>query len=52
MPQGSSKIESGDHVVVVLRPALRPQVDHVFSRQFGTSEAADGLPIQNGSDNS
>lgn len=52
MPQGSSKIKSGDHVVVVLRPALRPQVDHVFSRQFGPSEAADDLPIQNGSDNS
>ena len=33
MPQGSSKIESGDHVVVVMRPALRGQVDRVFSRQ-------------------
>lgn len=31
MPRGSFQIETGDHVVVVLRPALRARVDRVFS---------------------
>jgi cell volume regulation protein A len=30
-PQGRSRIEVGDHVVVVLRPAVRAMVDRVFS---------------------
>lgn len=42
MPQGSSQIENGDHVVVVLRPALRAQVDRVFSCRVGSS-VADGV---------
>jgi len=31
MPKGSFRIEKGDHVVVVLRPALRDCVDRVFA---------------------
>lgn len=30
-PQGRSRIEAGDHVIVVLRPEVRPMVDHVFT---------------------
>lgn len=30
-PQGRSRLEVGDHVVVVLRPAVRAMVDRVFS---------------------
>jgi cell volume regulation protein A len=30
-PQGRSRIEVGDHVVVVLRPAVRAMVDRVFA---------------------
>jgi cell volume regulation protein A len=33
MPKGSFQIENGDHVVVVLRPALRTRIDRVFSRR-------------------
>ncbi len=33
LPKGSSKIEAGDHVIVVLRPAVRPMVDRVFARR-------------------
>jgi potassium/hydrogen antiporter len=32
-PQGKSRIEVGDHVIVVMRPHLRPMVDHVFSER-------------------
>jgi len=39
MPKGSCQIESGDHVVVVLRPALRTHVDRIFSRRIASSEA-------------
>jgi potassium/hydrogen antiporter len=31
-PQGDTKLESGDHVVVVLEPQSRPLVDQVFVR--------------------
>jgi len=31
MPKGSSRIEAEDHVVVVLRPGVRPLVDRVFA---------------------
>ena len=31
MPKGSTKIESGDHVVVIQRPAVRARVDRIFS---------------------
>lgn len=31
MPKGSSKIQPGDHVVVILRPAIRALVDRIFS---------------------
>lgn len=30
-PQGRSRIETGDHVIVVLRPEVRPMVDRVFT---------------------
>ncbi|HUG68180.1 MAG TPA: potassium/proton antiporter [Pirellulaceae bacterium] len=33
LPKGGSKIEAGDHVIVVLRPAVRPMVDRVFARR-------------------
>lgn len=33
LPKGSTRIERGDHVIVVLRPAVRPLVDRVFARQ-------------------
>lgn len=39
MPKGSSIIETGDHVVVVLRPALRAHVDQLFSCKVASSEA-------------
>jgi len=32
-PQGRTRIETGDHVVVVLRPEIRPLVDHIFARE-------------------
>lgn len=41
MPQGNFQIENGDHVVVVLRPALRAYVDRVFSCRVASSEAED-----------
>jgi cell volume regulation protein A len=31
-PRGSTEIRPGDHVFVLLRPAVRPLVEHVFSR--------------------
>jgi potassium/hydrogen antiporter len=34
-PQGDTKLESGDHVVVVLEPQSRPLVDQVFVRNSG-----------------
>ncbi len=33
VPKGASRILSGDHVVVVLRPNVRPLVDRVFARR-------------------
>ena len=38
LPKGSTRIEAGDHVIVVLRPAVRPMVDRVFARQEGVPE--------------
>jgi cell volume regulation protein A len=32
LPKGSSRIEAGDHVIVVLRPHVRSMVDRIFSR--------------------
>lgn len=32
-PQGRSRIEAGDHVIVVLRRQVRPLVDRVFARK-------------------
>jgi potassium/hydrogen antiporter len=32
LPKGSSRIEAGDHVIVVLRPHVRAMVDSIFSR--------------------
>lgn len=32
LPKGSSRIEAGDHVIVVLRPHVRAMVDKIFSR--------------------
>ena len=32
-PQGNTKIEPGDHVIVILRPNLRPLVDTVFASE-------------------
>lgn len=32
LPKGSSRIEAGDHVIVVLRPHVRAMVDRIFSR--------------------
>jgi cell volume regulation protein A len=31
-PRGSTTVHAGDHVFVLLRPSLRPIVDHVFGR--------------------
>lgn len=33
LPKGSSRIEIGDHVIVVLRPKVRPLVDRIFAGQ-------------------
>ena len=47
MPKGSSQIKNGDHIVVVLRPALRAHVDQLFSCQVASSvaEGVNGLSI-------
>jgi cell volume regulation protein A len=37
-PQGRTRIEPGDHVVVVLRPDVRPLVNHIFARETTHSE--------------
>ena len=42
-PQGNTRIQPGDHVVVVLRPGARPLVNRVFAR--GNTEPVD-LPFQ------
>lgn len=44
-PQGRTRVEIGDHIVVVLRPAVRPMVDRVFShrRDNETGELPPGL---------
>jgi cell volume regulation protein A len=36
-PQGKTKIEAGDHVIVVLRPATRQLVDQAFANRADTS---------------
>ncbi len=41
-PQGRTRIEPGDHVIVVLRPEVRPLVNRVFAN--GTAE--DELPFE------
>jgi len=33
LPKGSTRIEAGDHVILVMRPDVRPMVDRVFARQ-------------------
>ncbi|MEX0820221.1 MAG: potassium/proton antiporter [Pirellulaceae bacterium] len=40
LPKGSSRIEAGDHVIVVLRPAVRPMVDRVFARRERDADLA------------
>ena len=42
LPKGPSRILPGDHVVVVLRPNVRPLVDRVFAKQETVEES---LPI-------
>jgi cell volume regulation protein A len=42
-PHGNTRIEAGDHVVVVLRPDTRPLVNKVFAR--GNEETSE-LPVQ------
>jgi cell volume regulation protein A len=42
-PQGSTRIEAGDHVILVLRPGTRPLVNQVFA---STLETRDELPSQ------
>jgi cell volume regulation protein A len=37
-PQGQTRIEAGDHVIVVLRPDVRPLVNQVFSREVERDE--------------
>ena len=39
MPRGGCQIAAGDHVVVVLRPALRSQVDRIFAGAAASLEA-------------
>ena len=36
-PQGKTRIEAGDHVIVVLRPATRQLVDQAFANRADTS---------------
>jgi cell volume regulation protein A len=31
-PQGSTRLEAGDHVIVILKPAVRPLVERIFAR--------------------
>ncbi len=38
LPKGSVQIESGDHVIGVMRPDVRPMVDRVFSRKGSASK--------------
>lgn len=42
-PRGSTRIEPGDHVFLVLRPEVRPLVDRVFAR--GDADPA-GIPTR------
>lgn len=35
-PQGMTRIESGDHVILVLRPGTEPLVDQIFGRDVGS----------------
>jgi potassium/hydrogen antiporter len=35
-PQGSTLLEVGDHVIVILKPAVRPLVDRTFARSSAT----------------
>jgi cell volume regulation protein A len=41
-PHGSTRLEVGDHVILVLKPAVRPLVDRTFAR----SGAAPSLPAE------
>ena len=42
-PQGNTRVEAGDHVILVLRPGTRPLVNKVFASAI---ERADELPPQ------
>ena len=42
-PQGNTRIEPGDHVILVLRPEARPLVNQVFA---STQDARGELPFQ------
>jgi cell volume regulation protein A len=42
-PQGSTRIEAGDHVILVLRPGTRPLVNKVFASAI---DRRDELPYQ------
>lgn len=37
-PQGSTRIEAGDHVILVMRPEARPLVNKIFRRKGAESE--------------
>jgi cell volume regulation protein A len=42
-PQGSTRVEEGDHVIVVLRPATRPLVNRIFGSAGGQREELPAL---------
>jgi cell volume regulation protein A len=42
-PQGSTRVEAGDHVIVVLRPETRPLVNRIFGSGGGQREALPAL---------
>ncbi len=44
LPKGSSRIEAGDHVIVVLRPHVRAMVDRIFSRPGSLAAEQDWPP--------
>jgi cell volume regulation protein A len=37
-PQGATRLEAGDHLIIILKPEARPLVDRIFSRR-GNSHA-------------
>jgi cell volume regulation protein A len=48
-PQGSTRIEAGDHVIIILKPGVRPLVDRVFAGSPGrqsTIPAAVEFPLR------